>query len=638
MLLLTDGDIWQQNELFEYLNRTVGNSIRVFALGIGGGVSSALIEGVARAGKGFAQMVGHGEKLDKKLIRMLKGALSPHVSDYTMEIRYEQSADEEVDMSWEVVEKVTDSLRVMTTEAKTQQTQKTQKTISLFDPSTESDENTTITSSGEEQDPFQDLPEVEVPKLLQAPQQIPPLFSFSRTTVYILMSPETVRRNPKYVVLRGTTPQGPLELEIEVQISASTSKKIHQLAARKAMQELEEGRGWLLGANSEDGTLLKTRHPSLFDEMIQREAVRLGVQFQVGGEWCSFVAVSEHEGELGHAEAKKAQRSDIPSELHVPAPHRSMKRARPEAQAPGLKSKRSTVMHFAGVSGPAEAKDESDEDMVFGYSSNEKNACGTTSSSSGMPVLNPPPCIIWTAPPPCGGGQIIQRQCAQKSIASRRPPPSSHMPARSYSYQLWGSPARPMSTSGHSINGNNTYGTTISSSGISAPSPPPSLTRSAPPPGGGGMASSRLSGRGAPQRQWAKESIASRRPPLSSHMTASSCSYQLSGSPARPMSTNEKVHAIINLQDFEGRWEASNELFDIMGWNDGMNKSRKVEETTVLVVVYLEQKMAGEKDVWELVVEKARAWLQSRKIGVEKMEKMEKMEANAREVVNGKCT
>lgn len=66
ILVLTDGDIRRQHKLFSYLNDTVGGSIRVFPLGIGDGVSTSLVEGVARAGKGFAQMVNEGEKLDNK--------------------------------------------------------------------------------------------------------------------------------------------------------------------------------------------------------------------------------------------------------------------------------------------------------------------------------------------------------------------------------------------------------------------------------------------------------------------------------------------------------------------------------------------------------------------------------------------
>lgn len=125
------------------MNNTVGKSIRVFALGIGGGVSSALIEGVARAGNRFAQMVRDGEKMDKKVVRMLKGALSPHVSDYSLEVKYEASRNEDDDVNWELVEKVADSFKVMTTQA---MPQKSQTPISLFDQTLKSDEQETTTA------------------------------------------------------------------------------------------------------------------------------------------------------------------------------------------------------------------------------------------------------------------------------------------------------------------------------------------------------------------------------------------------------------------------------------------------------------------------------------------------------------
>lgn len=53
IMLLTDGDIWHPEKLFEYLNQQVElskGSLRLFSLGIRDAVSSALIEGVARAG------------------------------------------------------------------------------------------------------------------------------------------------------------------------------------------------------------------------------------------------------------------------------------------------------------------------------------------------------------------------------------------------------------------------------------------------------------------------------------------------------------------------------------------------------------------------------------------------------------
>ena len=86
---------------------------------------------------------------------------------------------------------------------------------------------------------------------------------------------------------------GPLELEFPVQVLQTPGEMIHQLAAKRAISELEAGRGWLPEARDESGQLLEDRYESRFSSMVEREAVRLGVQFQVGGKWCSFVAVEK---------------------------------------------------------------------------------------------------------------------------------------------------------------------------------------------------------------------------------------------------------------------------------------------------------------------------------------------------------
>ncbi|KAI4135514.1 MAG: hypothetical protein LQ347_000622 [Umbilicaria vellea] len=301
VMLLTDGEIWNQDQLFTYLDNVIQESkggVRVFALGIGNSVSHALVEGIARAGHGFAQSVGEGEKLDSKVVRMLKGGLSPHVTDYTLEVQYEPNVDE--DEEYEMVEKVTDSLQLLwDKESVPQELKQKQKPISLFDPSADTEhEEKHIGNDIDGLDRYTHLPTVVTPKLLQAPSRIPPLFPFTRTTVYLLLSPQALQRAPKTVVLRGTSPNGPLELSIPVQSLARPGETLHQLAAKKAIQELEEGRGWIFCARDENGVLVKDKFPGRFDEMVEREGVKLGVEFQTGGKWCSFVAVEANDGEL----------------------------------------------------------------------------------------------------------------------------------------------------------------------------------------------------------------------------------------------------------------------------------------------------------------------------------------------------
>ncbi|KAF8856070.1 hypothetical protein BDZ45DRAFT_625561 [Acephala macrosclerotiorum] len=301
IILLTDGDIHRQNDLFAYVNQQVEQTkgkIRVFTLGIGNGVSHALIEGLARAGNGFAQAVQQGERLDNAVVRMLRGALSPHITDYTLEVIYEEEGD-----GFELIDRVTEGMKVLLTDdAKSLKSPITspKRIISLFDNSAEPEKDA---FEGLQASIFS-LPTIPLPKLLQAPHKIPTLFAFSRTTVYLLMSPETIQRKPITVTLRGTSEHGPLALEIPIETLAAPAETIHQLAAKKAVQDLEEGRGWIYDAKDQHGVLVKDKYPSSFDDLVQREAVRLGEKFQIAGKWCSFVAVSANDREIAEKKQK----------------------------------------------------------------------------------------------------------------------------------------------------------------------------------------------------------------------------------------------------------------------------------------------------------------------------------------------
>lgn len=298
VILLTDGEIWAQEDLFRLINTHVSKSkgaVRVFTLGVGTDVSHALIEGVARAGNGFAQTVGENEKMDRMLIRMLKGALTPHVTDYTLEIKYDNNdgSEEENDDDFEVIERVMDAMTLevpSSGQVEESDTQQSQQPISLFDQSVQ---DTDLEMSGTSDSVKAKLPPLIVPRYLQAPFQIPPLFPFNRTSVYVLLSDSTPNRQPKSVILKGTSVHGPLSLEIPIATLTERGTTIHQLAARKATRELEDGRGWIFHVKNQDGKLLQEQFDGQFSDMVKREAVRLGVQYQVSGKWCSFVAIQD---------------------------------------------------------------------------------------------------------------------------------------------------------------------------------------------------------------------------------------------------------------------------------------------------------------------------------------------------------
>ena len=272
LILATDGDIWAQEQLFDYLNAQVADSktfIRVLPLGIGNSVSSSLIEGVARAGNGFAQTVGEGEKQDAKVIRMLKGALTPDTGSWTMEVKFKAQDD-----GFELIERVTESLRV-----------------SILDDF--------VAVEDEERDEKDKKAAISPPKLLQAPQTAPPLYPQSRSTLYVLLSPDVVDKVLDSVIVRNNSDVNPFEMSIPVEELPVPGTTIHSLAAKRAILELEEGRGWLTHAidPSAHGKLLKQSKAAQFDELVKAECVRLGEQYHIAGKFTSVVAIDPEKPE-----------------------------------------------------------------------------------------------------------------------------------------------------------------------------------------------------------------------------------------------------------------------------------------------------------------------------------------------------
>ncbi|EFW18116.1 hypothetical protein D8B26_004966 [Coccidioides posadasii str. Silveira] len=312
VLLLTDGEIWDQEQLFAYINESVSKApTRFFSLGIGDAVSHSLVQGIARAGGGFAQTVGTNEDLDKKVVRMLKAALTPHVK-YTLELKYESSDNDSrrEDDGFEIVEKSEDHRfegetgpQGTTHDDTTAKAQQDQPPISLYD---ENFKETDIKSVA-------DLPTIPAPAVIQAPYDVPGLFPFNRSTVYLLLSPESNAANPKSVILKGMSKHGPLSLTIPVE-DVSKNITIHQLAARKIIVDLEEGRGWTSQAKDKTGRRFVDQHESKKEDIAKREAIRLGTKYQIAGKWCSFVAVESTEHEVANLTGKERLLSREPAE------------------------------------------------------------------------------------------------------------------------------------------------------------------------------------------------------------------------------------------------------------------------------------------------------------------------------------
>ncbi|KAL8354686.1 hypothetical protein RB601_004205 [Gaeumannomyces tritici] len=588
IFVLTDGEVWNQSKLFDMVNSNIAKcqgAARLFTLGIGNDVSTALVEGLARAGRGFAQIVGDEEKLNSKVVRMLKASLSTHINDYSLEIQYaaKPKADtqpkplddfemvEESDGEGVLIEKVLDALTLDVekeqADAPTPDAAADKKPISLFDSSADPDADPDADGApqGVGEAKYAHVPAVPIPKLLQAPFEIPPMYNFSRTSIYVLLGPSSCQRTPKAFVLRGTTASHePVELSMPVQVLAQPGETVHQLAAKKAVQDLEEGRGWLAQAkDAADSRLPKEKHEGRFPDMVEREAVRLGVGFQVGGKWCSFVAVDDSTSE---AEAPVPGQAMIAEQL-VSVKH--AKKASPPRRRVARQSVAQTGFSTALHSRVAESnqlidrignksdradtglrtnrrkldtipRDESNRGGLFGSASS--SGFGQT-SSFGQPS---------TASAPFGSGSprganlfaLDPAACYEDfSIAAACPPPPA--PAGSF--------------------------------GAPAPPPPP----------------------GAP------------------------LGFEGGSQPSGDVST-DPLPTIVKQQEFEGSWSWTPTLRTAMGLTEeavlnGLPSDVAAGKVgaTVCVVAFLRKKLAGSADEWEMLAEKAVAWLEDQGIAVE---------------------
>ncbi|KAK4626246.1 von Willebrand factor A domain-containing protein 5A [Fulvia fulva] len=562
VMLLTDGEIWDEKAVFGYINEQVKDKAvdgRVFALGIGQDVSHTLVEGVARAGNGFAQFVTQNEEIDQKVIRMLKGSLYAHTKDYELEVHYDTADD------FEMVERVRDCLEVA--EQRDEAKPAPSKAISFFDTAANPD----TTAEKTDGDRYAHLPKLETPKALQAPVDVPPLFPFNRTTVYVLLGPDSPEQDVVSLTLRATAPQGPIELNIPIQ-GRQSGVSIHTLAARKVIQDLEQGRGWLNNASS-GGKPLKVAYESRFDEMVEREAVRLGERFQIAGKWTSFVAVQENSEE------------QAPSLERPAAPPVELRRMRMMA-APSSTSQsfKKTARMTTGGTAPRRSMGNAPSGgfglmspggggggggALFSRTSSASTGAGGSQAGQSLQDYQ-------------GGLMLLEQQNKSRKIMSQ----GSALAAAASAPVRWASPNEECEEEDEDM-----------AFGLFDDGPP-----------NPGFAPS-----GATAALNYKENEDE--------------SLGLFGSPLqpKPAPSGDTLHRIISLQKFSGAWSWQKEIFDLIVVDcnkidlqlPGVDKD---VTATALVVAFLEKQMGSRKDVWEMVVAKARAWLRGQGVEVDENE------------------
>ncbi|KAK7065457.1 von Willebrand factor A domain-containing protein 5A, partial [Halocaridina rubra] len=80
LILLSDGEVFNVDQVMQLVSR-YSHETRVFAVGIGHGASTALISGLARAGHGRSEMVYQQDKLQLKVMGLVKSMLQESVQN-----------------------------------------------------------------------------------------------------------------------------------------------------------------------------------------------------------------------------------------------------------------------------------------------------------------------------------------------------------------------------------------------------------------------------------------------------------------------------------------------------------------------------------------------------------------------------
>ena len=80
VFILTDGQVTNTEAVIALVRKHSGDT-RVFTFGIGAGASAHLVRGIARAGEGEAEFIHPGERIEAKVMRQLKRAMAPALTD-----------------------------------------------------------------------------------------------------------------------------------------------------------------------------------------------------------------------------------------------------------------------------------------------------------------------------------------------------------------------------------------------------------------------------------------------------------------------------------------------------------------------------------------------------------------------------
>ncbi|KAI0034575.1 hypothetical protein K488DRAFT_83871 [Vararia minispora EC-137] len=209
--------------------------LRVFTLGIGSEVSTALCEGLARAGRGIPLFAVDSSEILQKCSRLVGAGIHPIISS--------------ISVDWAA-------------------------TLTGDQPATDS-------VLGVELQPH--------PPILQSPPRLTTLYRNHRFIIHAILRANTV---PHTVILRGKVQNGQTE-DIELPVPVRLAKRFSSLVYSSAFLHTLAARSVIRDVRENERVAVSYTPGATYEEVRRAEIVRLGVRYQLTSEFTSFVGVDE---------------------------------------------------------------------------------------------------------------------------------------------------------------------------------------------------------------------------------------------------------------------------------------------------------------------------------------------------------
>ena len=350
----------------------------------------------------------------------------------------------------------------------------------------------------------------------------------------------------------------------------STGTTIHSLAAKRAVVELEEGRGWLSQAKDASNASVKTtRSEKEYNRLVEMEAVRLGVEYQITGKYTSSVAVESNS-------ASNDEKKPIEMDITISSP-------------PEIPEEPSGAS-FQSFTGPAKPAPSGG---LFGAVRCRSGGLGGGGTKLFGNISYPasPWADASHTPQELNRADFCELAALNSTLASAPAPPSSSAAA---SYDAFGGGMAPMKS-----NKKKKKKKKISTADQPAVASFSSFGRS---PSLGEMAMSEPVYDGSDE-----------------DMGFGDIDFEIDedSKTSTTAKSTDRLQRLIALQSFAGYWQFTPDLLAICSPSSSSISTPPPQGidpkifATVLALLYLEMKMGGEeeKEAWEMVAEKARGWL-----------------------------